>query len=105
MNGPRCVLLICLQAPQQDFLGLALDLCYQPLDDAALAAPLLQDLAAVLQEAAQAVGGTLRQVADGGSGFQLPAAFGPRHRAVQYVLLMSLLQAGKELVGKGSSLH
>ncbi|KAL4859485.1 Mediator of RNA polymerase II transcription subunit 20a [Chlorella vulgaris] len=94
-----------VQAPQQDFLGLALDLCYQPLDDAALAAPLLQDLAAVLQEAAQAVGGTLRQVADGGSGFQLPATFGPRHRAVQYVLLMSLLQAGKELVGKGLSVH
>ena len=30
------------QAPQQNFLGLAVDLCYLPLDDAALAAPMLQ---------------------------------------------------------------
>lgn len=81
-----------MQAPQQDFLGLALDLCYHPLDDPGLAAPVLQDLAAVLQEAAEAAGGRLRAVADAGSGFQLPPAFGPRHRAVQYLLLMALLQ-------------
>lgn len=31
-----------LQAPQQNFLGLAVDVCYLPLDDGALAAPMLQ---------------------------------------------------------------
>ncbi len=31
-----------VQAPQQSFRGLAVDLCYQPLDDAALAGPMLQ---------------------------------------------------------------
>lgn len=81
-----------LQAPQQNFVGLALDLCYHPLDDPGLAAPVLQDLAAALQEAAEAAGGRLRGVADSGGGFQLPPAFGPRHRAVQYVQLMALLQ-------------
>ena len=53
---------------------------------------LLQDLAQVLQEAAQAAGGTLRQVADGTGGFELPAVCGPRHRAAQYVQLMLQLQ-------------
>ena len=36
------LLLSVTQAPQQNFLGLAVDLCYLPLDDAALAAPMLQ---------------------------------------------------------------
>ena len=55
-----------------------------------------QDLAGVLQEAAEAAGGQLRQVEPGGAGFQLPAAFGAQHRAVQYVQLMAALleQAG-----------
>ena len=35
-------LLSVVQAPQQNFLGLAVDVCYLPLDDAALAAPMLQ---------------------------------------------------------------
>ena len=50
----------------------------------------------MLQEAAEAAGGQLRQVEPGGAGFQLPAAFGAQHRAVQYVQLMAALleQAG-----------
>ena len=53
---------------------------------------LLQDLAQVLQEAAEAAGGTLRQVADASGGFDLPAVCSPRHRAAQYVQLMLQLQ-------------
>ncbi|KAL4430899.1 hypothetical protein ABPG75_006155 [Micractinium tetrahymenae] len=89
----RVSLARAVQAPQQNFLGLAVDLCYLPLDDAALAAPLLQDLAEVLQEAAEAAGGTLRQVEGAATaGYQLPPHFSPRHRAVQYVQLMARLQ-------------
>lgn len=87
----RICLARAVQAPQQNFLGLAVDLCYLPLDDAALAAPLLHDLAEVLQEAAEAAGGRLQRVEEA-AGYQLPAQFGPSHRAVQYTQLMSRLQ-------------
>lgn len=51
----------------------------------------------MLREAAEAAGGTLRQAPDpagpgAAAGYQLPEAFGARHRAVQYVQLMSALQ-------------
>lgn len=55
----------------------------------------LQDFAEVLQEAAAAAGGRLRQVPDGAAAFQLPQACGPQHRAVQYVSLLGLLQEQK----------
>jgi hypothetical protein len=122
----------CPQAPQQNFLGLAVDLCYEPMDDVHLATPVLQvsvsaevvgwclacclcqicisrrgsalhldchsgmlcrpqDLAQVLQEAAEAAGGKLRQAPAGTDGFQLPATFGPQHRGVQLVQLLNAL--------------
>lgn len=53
--------------------------------------PTPQDLAEVLQEAAEAAGGRLQRVEEA-AGYQLPAQFGPSHRAVQYTQLMSRLQ-------------
>jgi hypothetical protein len=55
-----------------------------------------QDLAQVLQEAAEAAGGKLRQTPASADGFQLPATFGPQHRGVQLVQLLTALleQAG-----------
>lgn len=89
----RISLARAVQAPQQNFLGLAVDLGYLAVDDAALAAPLLQDLAEVLQEAAEAAGGRLQRLEDAATaGYQLPPQFTPRHRALQYTQLMSRLQ-------------
>ena len=64
--------------------------CLHPLH--APQPPCPQDLAEVLQEAAEAAGGKLRRVAEGTSAFQLPPVFGPRHRAAQHVQLMAQLQ-------------
>lgn len=78
-------------APQQRAAPAASTPCGLPRLRCAPPPP--QDLAEVLQEAAEAAGGRLQRLEDAATaGYQLPPQFTPRHRALQYTQLMSRLQ-------------
>lgn len=80
-----------VQAPQQQFLGVVLDVAYEPLGGAGPAAAVLQDFYETIAEAVAAMAGAAlrRQPDDCLRHFPPGAEFGPRHRVVQLAQLMT----------------